>query len=481
MARVCHGLWEMAIPLIWEELDDISAFTALLGITEDGLEGPDTPMENSSIPHCEEPVYNRLASHARSIRKMELTLNSKACRILKLLSNMPSFNKNLVKLKSLDVAVDPLKETIDGAVLFRTFHTPIMTRISILVDSVSVQTPAEPLRSFVQAITTSHLPILQSLCIESAGSSSIDPFYLEEVLRAHQQLQEVEIITGDCTQEMLEILKDLPVLRDLRLRFWNHSAEESLPVLSMMEKGFPHLVRLEIRCALKVINQILGSIESGQIEAFKMSVPWADLNSDLRMGRMLERLWQFTELKEVELRLGITVVWEDIEPVLACRGLMRFSLISAQLEWIPIDGTHLDTMAQAWPHLLHLSVTHAYHQPMTGTPLIKLADLIHLTDTRPSLRSLCISFDARRDGQEDIFALVAAATETIPRSCCQLELLDVGVSLKDLAPDVETQLGQLFTSWWPTLRELKKARRSRQNWYPVMEFVRNAAGVPPSP
>ncbi|KAG9043376.1 hypothetical protein FS837_009684 [Tulasnella sp. UAMH 9824] len=479
MARVCHSIWEMAIPLIWEELYDISVFTALLGITEDGFEGPDIFMDNSSVPQCEEPVYSRLAYHARFIRTMEFTLNSKAWRIVKILSNTPSFNESLVKLKFLDIAVDPLKETVDGAVLLRTFHTPIMTRIGILVDSVNVQTPAEPLRSFVQAITTSHLPSLQSLCIESAGSSSIDPFYLEEVLRAHQQLQEVEIITADCTQEMLEILKDLPVLRDLRLRFWNHSVEESLPILSMMEKGFPHLVRLDIRCALKAINQVLGSIESEQMEAFKMSVPWAGLNSDLRMGRMLERLWQFTELKEVELRLGITVVWEDIEPVLACRGLTRFSLISAQLEWIPIDGTHLDAMAQAWPHLSHLAVTHAYHQPMTGTPLVKLADLIHLTNTRPSLRSLCISFDARRNGQEQIFDLLTAPTETIPRSWCQLELLDVGVSLKD--PDTETQLGQLFTSWWPTLGELKKARRSRQNWYPVMEFVRRAAGVPSFP
>ncbi|KAG8951157.1 hypothetical protein FRC00_007391, partial [Tulasnella sp. 408] len=404
------------------------------------------------------------------------------CWILKLLSNTPSFNENLVKHKSLDIVVELPKETIDGAVLFRTFHTPIMTRIGIAVDSVNVQTPAEPLRSFLQAITTSHLPILQSLYIgESPGSSSIDPSYLEEVLRAHQQLQKVEITTADCTQKMLEILKDLPVLRDLGLMFWNPSVEESLPVLSMMEKGFPHLVRLEIRCALKAINQVLGSIESGQMEAFKIRVPLPGFNSDPRMGRMLERLWQFTELKEVELRLGITVVWEDIQPVLACRDMTQFSLIAAQSEWIPIDGTHLDAMAQAWPHLSHLTVTHANYHNMTGTPLIKLADLIHLTNTRPSLRSLCISFDARRDGQENIFSLVTAPTETIPRSWCQLELLDVSVSLKDNVANTGTQLGQLFTSWWPTLRQLKQERRSRQNWYPVMEFVRNSAGVPSSP
>ncbi|KAG9043377.1 hypothetical protein FS837_009685 [Tulasnella sp. UAMH 9824] len=475
MARVCHGLSEMAIPLIWDELYDISVFTALLGITEDGFEGPDIFMDNSSVPQCEEPVYGRLAHHTRFIRKVDFALNSNACRILKFLSNTPSFNESLVKLKSLDIVLDLPKETIDGAVLFRTFYTPIMTRIGI---AVNFQTPAEHLRSFLQAITTSHLPSLQSLYIESTGRNSIDPFYLEDVLRAHQQLQEVDITTADCTQEMLEVLDDLPLLRDLSLRFWNHSVEESLPILSMMGKGFPHLVRLDICCALKIINQVLGSIESGQMEAFKMSVPWPGLNSDPRMGRMLERLWQFPELKEVELRLGITVVWEDIKPVLACRGLTRFSLIAGQVEWIPIDGTHLDAMAQAWPHLSELTLTHTTYHNMTGTPLIKLADLVHLTDTRPSLRSLCISFDARRNGQEEVFALVTAPTETIPRSWCQLELLDVGVSLKDSAPDAGTQLGKLFTSWWPTLRELKQERRSRQNWNRVMESVRIAAEVP---
>ncbi|KIO24920.1 hypothetical protein M407DRAFT_25672 [Tulasnella calospora MUT 4182] len=138
-------------------------------------------------------------------------------------------------------------------------------------------------------------------------------------------------------------------------------------------------------------------------------------------------------------------------------------------------------MVQAWPYLSHLAVTHAYYQPITGTPLIKLADLIHVTNTRPSLRSLGISFDARRDGQEDVFALVTTPTQSIPVSRCPLELLDVGVSIKDFDEDAETRLGQLFTSWWPTLRELKKARKSRQTWYSVIEFVRSAAGVPSSP
>ncbi|KIO33531.1 hypothetical protein M407DRAFT_231596 [Tulasnella calospora MUT 4182] len=272
MARVCRGLWEMAIPLIWEEIYDISVFTAFLGTTKDDSEGLDIFTDHSSVaPHGGEPVHDRLAFHARFVRTMEFTLDSKACQVVQLLSNTPSFNESLVKLKSLDIAADLRKDTIDGTILFRTFQTHIMTRIRISVNSVSPEIPAEPLRSFVQAIATSHLPVLQSFYIESVGSSSIDPFYLEEVLRAHQRLQEVEIITADCTPETLEILKNLPVLRDLRLRFWHYPAERSLPMSPTDGYGFRHLVRLDIRCDLKTIKQVLGSIESDQMEAFKMS------------------------------------------------------------------------------------------------------------------------------------------------------------------------------------------------------------------
>lgn len=411
---------------------------------------------------------------------MEFDINLEAYRIVELLSGTPSFRESLIRLSSLELTAGRLlNDTYDTTIIFRTFYTPNLTHIRILVDLAHHQVCAEPFRGLVQAITASHLPALRSLGLQSNGGTCADPFYLEEALRAHQQLEAVEIVTPDCTREVLEILKSLPVLRTLELRFWRQLTNESpSPAIG---KGFPRLISLNTRTELTTMKQLLPSVESDQVELFKMSVYHDESTGDHRMDTMLECLSRFKELKEVELQLGIDIIWEDIEPVLACRGLTGFSLISTQLKWIPIGRAHLDGMVQAWPNLSHLAITHAYHRPSTGSPLIKLADLVHLTNTCPSLRSLRISFDARRDGQEDIFALVATPTASISPSRCPLELLDVGVSINDFEVDDDTQLAQLFTSWWPTLRELKAARRSKQHWYPVIEFVRRAAGVALSP
>ncbi|KAG8944808.1 hypothetical protein FRC04_001546 [Tulasnella sp. 424] len=480
MARVCRRLWGTAIPLIWEELYDVSVFKTFLDFEEDDPDDGNAIKDDLSVPSQHRSfLSDRLALHSQFIRKMEFDIDSKTYRIVEPLLGTPSFRESLIRLRSLELTVGLLNNTDDASIIFRAFYTPNLTHIRIVVDVVHHHVCAEPFRGLVQAVTASHLPALRSLGLQSNGGTRADPFYLEEALRAHQQLESVEIVTPDCNREVLEILKNLPVLRTLELRFSRHLTDES--PLPSIGKGFPHLISLDVRTELTTIKQLLPSIESNQVEVLKMSIYHDESTQDHRMDTMLEGLSRFKELKEVELQLGIDIIWEDIEPVLACRGLTSFSLISTQLKWIPIDRAHLDGMVQAWPNLSDLAITHAYHRPSTGSPLIKLADLVHLTNTCPSLRSLRISFDARQDGQEDIFALVTTPTASISPSRCPLELLDVGVSITDFEDDDNTQLGQLFTSWWPTLLELKTARRSKRQWYPVIEFVRRAAGVTLSP
>ncbi|KAG8944789.1 hypothetical protein FRC04_001527 [Tulasnella sp. 424] len=476
MARVCRTLWATAIPLLWEKLYDISALQTFLELEEgDGCDSNRIQDDLSVPPQCKPLLSNRVALHAQFIRRMRLDVDSRAYRIVELLSRTP-FRESLTRLKSLELVVDFGSELYDTTILFRAFYTPTLTHIEFSVEG---GVPAEPCQGFVQAISASHLPALRSLRISVASELLADIFYLEEALRVHQQLEEVdvEIEAPDCPQEMLEILKNLPVLRTLGLRLWPYPPDSSsLTPSALPGKGFPSLVSFDARIDVPTTKQLLASIGSDRVEVFKI---WAYRNESSledRMEEMLEGLSRFKGLKEVELELEIDIIWEDIQPVLTCRGITRFFLISRQFNWIPIDRTHLDAMTQAWPKLTHLAVTHSFYRPHTGSPQIKLADLLHLTDSLPSIRELRISFDARRDGQEDIFGLATAPSRG------RLEWLDVGCSIKDRGPDAKAQLGQLFTSWWPTLQGLGTPRYYEpESWDPVAEFVRSAAGVALSP
>ncbi|KAG8944792.1 hypothetical protein FRC04_001530 [Tulasnella sp. 424] len=474
MARVCRTLWATAIPLLWEKMYDISALQTFLELEEgDGCDPNHIQDDLSVPPQCKPLLSNRVALHAQLIRRVLLTVDLKAYRIVELLSRTP-FRESLTRLKSLELVVEFGSEYHDATILFRAFYTPTLTHIGIFDES---GVPAEPCRGFVQAITASHLPALRSLAISVGSDPLADPSYLEEALRVHQQLEEVEvqIAAPDCTQEMLETLKNLPVLRALALRLLPYLPDwSSLTPPALLVKGFPSLVSFGARTDLPTMKQLLASIGSDRMEVLKISINRREASLEDRMDEMLEGLSRFKGLKEVELRLEIDIIWEDIQPVLACGGLTRFSLISHHSKWISINRTHLNAMTQAWPKLTHLAVTgtHSIYRPETGSPQIKLADLLHLTDSLPSVRSLHISFDARRDGQEDIFAFVTAPSRG------RLERLDVGFSIKDDDLDANAQLGHLLTSWWPTLREVGIPPYCQQeSWNPVAQFVRSAAGV----
>ncbi|KAG8897660.1 hypothetical protein FRC01_011236, partial [Tulasnella sp. 417] len=417
LARVCRDLWEAAVPLIWKELNDISVFRPLLKIAGDKWGGFDCPTDKlTAQPHYEGLSNNRLALHAKFVRRLKCVLDMTRYPVLKALLNAPSFNGSLVNLKSLEIILYPLDDTCDGVALFRTFYTPILTHLRITVNSISDQNRTEPLRGLIQAVTTWDLPALQNLGLLWRISTRVDPSPIEQVLRTHQQLRVVEIAMPECSQEIIETVKQLPALQTLKLNYWDGPDEPFLPTSPTMMRGFPRLISLDIRSNLSPIRHLLTLIESDQMRVFKMSASHVNTALDHRMDSMLECLTRFKGLKEVELHLGINIIWEDIEPVLACRGITRFSLISNLAHWIPVERTHLDAMVQAWPDLSCLELTNSYYPSSLGGPLIELADLLHITNIRPSIRTLRISFDAHRYGQEDVVALVPSPTESISPS-----------------------------------------------------------------
>ncbi|KAG9043378.1 hypothetical protein FS837_009686, partial [Tulasnella sp. UAMH 9824] len=136
---------------------------------------------------------------------------------------------------------------------------------------------------------------------------------------------------------------------------------------------------------------------------------------------------------------------------------------------IMINGGHLEAMGKAWPDLIDLTITNV-HTPLSGNPLIKLADLFDLTKDLTSLQNLHISFDGRRQGQEQTFDDVKNGD--INPANTNLKWLDVGWSLKDRDPDAGSALGQIFSAWWPDLREVRSSTGLGQGWRGVKDLIR---------
>ncbi|KAG9018116.1 hypothetical protein FRB90_012204 [Tulasnella sp. 427] len=436
MARVSRILWETTIPLVWEKVEDALAFDNLLKA------GDRRPGGNG----------NSLGS-----------------------SSIPSFKENLVKLQSLEIVMGTLYYRTNSAIaIFPLFLAPSLTKLSILIEDLHPFKPEQPLQGLVEVVGTADLPLIRSLKLQSWGQQVLDSLALGKALRAHENLQTIETSFATYTQDTIELFKGLPMLQSLHTRLWGGARGDFPSSRSVIAKGFPRLTTLNICSGPAVLKQVLLSVKSDQMQVIKASIYPEDMapGQRIELGTMLEGISTFTRLRQLELMPSFNLPWEVIEHTLACRNLTRFRLISTQMNWMAISRVHLDAMAEAWPCLTDLAMTYNVQPPGNGSPSIKLADLPHLTNKLPSLQTLNISFDARRAGQEEVFALLKKGQTRSSEN--RLESLDIGMSPKDSNSETDAQLSSLFALWWPNLKEFRMTNGRMRAWVAVGERVLTA-------
>ncbi|KAG9018115.1 hypothetical protein FRB90_012203 [Tulasnella sp. 427] len=433
-------------------------------------------------PHSpNELASQRLLLHARLLQTLDFRLTSKSHSIVKDLLEIPSFNENLIKLRSL-LFETFFYDTDNATDVFATFYTPRLTRLSITADSTHnlADRSDQLFRGLLKAVATSYLPAIRSLELRVGSRCyNFESGALESTLITHQGLQFIRLELETFTQGMLRTLKSLPELQSLSLRFNNPRGQQGnfSSFYPGTPKGFLRLTDLTLQCGPAATRQLLQLIDAEQLQVLRASMAPEDRIGHPVDGVILEGALRFTKLRELSLRSSVNFTWEDIEPALSCREMTRFSLVwHLRRRYILDDPMHLDAMAEAWPRLSDLTLGHAeYVTCYAGPSAVNLADVRRLTDKLPSLRRLTLSFDARRAGQEEVFAL--STTESIYPSESRLEYLNVGLSDKDSDPDTENELAQIVTSWWPNLREFGAAEAARPAWANVAELVRCAVGA----
>lgn len=277
----------------------------------------------------------------------------------------------------------------------------------------------------------------------------------------------MEVGTIHDTLQLQEAVKELPLLQTLRLGDL-HVPSGRKPPPPMVTTGFPSLLHLDLSATPTHLERFLPSIDSPYLETIDLEIFEAERYLSSRIGMALEGLTRFKLLKGVKLLFEVDYAWEDVEPVLSCTWLTRFGLISREDSWVPINSSHLQTMKKAWSRLLDLTITN-FDRPLTGEPLIKLADLFDLTKDLASLQKLHISFDGRQQTQRQTFDALQNGGATPANT--SLQLLDVGWSLKDSDSEACSNLGQLFVAWWPNLRDFQAPLGPRGRWRGVIDFM----------
>ncbi|KAG8944807.1 hypothetical protein FRC04_001545 [Tulasnella sp. 424] len=481
--RVCRYFWEVAIPLVWEDLPDIWMLVELFlwdkGSTDLGLIADQVgqtslllnqadKIEQASAAGPDKLVpTDRLSVHGKHTRTISLTLDPDKFHDLELFTYNDPFLLSLPRLRTLKVTIGDLDAPAGAELLHSALYLPTLTSIQLFPMHALDVGSCEPLMLLTQAVAKNDFDELESLTIEFPIKGEIDLECLVEAVRSHQKLKRVEFGTIHDTLQLQEALKELPLLQTLRLgELYFPSSRKPPP--PMVTTGFPSLLHLDLSATPTHLQRFLPSINSSYLETIDLEVFVAERYLSSRIGIALEELTRFTLLKEVKLLFEVGYAWEDVEPVLSCTRLTRFGLISREQSWIPINSSHLQAMKKAWPRLLDLTITN-FDRPTTGEPLIRLADLFDLTKDLASLQKLHISFDGRQHTQKQTFdALQNGGAKPANTS---LQLLDVGWSLKDSDSEACSNLGQQFVAWWPNLRGVQAPPGPKRRWQGVKDFV----------
>lgn len=441
MAQVNTALWEIAIPYIWRDVQDIRHIFNLFPsdlwneVNEPALDQASPPPLNREL---QESDWTRFFLHSNKTRTTRCTI---PIAVPSEIWSHRLFSASFPSLEALTIfAFDPVDEYSSS--IIASLLRPSLHRIEFSVETLTAESL---LISTLRAIAENKTLSPKEMAFHFAWIVGPSLGDIVEGIASQTSLRSLKLSGHSDIMHLAGCAKDLPFLEELEVDGW---ALEDL-------EGYNELYLRSLKTFTTTGNTVLirGLLRAiGSNRPARLALHFYDPSFEDTSPEPLSEMERFRpHLIHLGLKIEIRGSWTGqwFQPLLNLAELQ-----TVELEIAPVFGGSMITddllrqMIDAWPNLTRLVLRVPFMR-------ITLTSLDYIAIHCPNLRKLSLSFGACKE------ANTTFSWDVDPSRFTQnaLELFDVMKSTFDEGD--EERSANLFRCWWPKAR---LCRTSADEW-----------------